>query len=66
MSLGKDGGEHQLRRGTGRGRRCDAGHYVSGDPVCHLLAQLAIQLWCPGKELARHLGLAGVKARQLQ
>jgi len=38
MPFGKDRGEHEFRRGAGRGRRRDSGHHVSGDPVGHLLA----------------------------
>ena len=66
VSFGEHGGQHQLRRGAGRGRWGDARHHVTGDPVCHLLAQLAIELRCAGEELARDLGLAGVEPRQLQ
>jgi hypothetical protein len=44
VTFGKDGGKHQFRRGAGRGRRRDVGHHVTGDSVCHLLAQLTIEL----------------------
>ena len=44
VPFGKHGGKHQLRRGAGRWRRGDPGHHVTGDPVCHLMAQSGIEL----------------------
>ena len=37
VAFGKDGGEHQFRRGAGRRRRRDAGHHITGDPISHPL-----------------------------
>ena len=42
------------------------GGYLTGDPVCHLLAYPVIELSCPGKELARNFGLVRGEAGQLQ
>ena len=39
------------------------GDDIAGDPVRHLVAQLWIQLRCPGEELAGELGLLGHEAR---
>lgn len=66
VPFGKHGGKHQLWRGAGRRRRGDAGHYVTGDPVGHLLAQLGIELCRPGKKLTSDIGLFGAQARKLQ
>jgi len=62
MALGQHGSQHQLRRGARRGRRRDAGQHVTGDSIGHLLAQLRVELWCPGEELACHVGLAGAQS----